>query len=82
MRRQSALHSLTVCFKTYDFPGSQNTYFYALDRNGKAAGYYEDNNGLSHGIVLENGKLREYKFPDAVQTFIYGISDTTGSPDG
>ena len=69
-------------FKTYDFPGSQNTYFYALDRNGKAAGYYEDNNGLSHGIVLENGKLREYKFPDAVQTFIYGISDTTGALTG
>ena len=26
-------------FKTYDFPGSQNTYFYALGNNGQAAGH-------------------------------------------
>ena len=29
-------------FTTYDFPGSENTYFYALGNDGRAAGYYED----------------------------------------
>ena len=65
-------------FTTYDFPGSKNTYFYALGNNGQAAGHYEDSDGLYHGVVLEDGKLRQYDFPDAVETFIYGISDATG----
>ena len=69
-------------FTTYDFPGSRNTYFYALGNNGNAAGHYEDSNGLYHGIVLENGELRQYNFPDSVQTEIYGISDTTGALTG
>ena len=65
-------------FKTYDFPGSQNTYFYALGNNGVAAGHYEDSDGLHHGVVLKNGELRQYDFPGAVQTEIYGFSDATG----
>ena len=65
-------------FTTYDFPGSQNTYFYALGNNGLAAGHYEDSDGLYHGVILENGELRQYDFPDAVQTEIYGFSDATG----
>ena len=65
-------------FRTYEFPGSQNTYFYALGNNGIAAGHYEDSDGLHHGVVLENGELRQYDFPDAVQTEIYGFSDATG----
>ena len=69
-------------FTTYDFPGSQNTYFYALGNNGNAAGHYEDSEGLHHGVVLENGELRQYDFPDAVQTEIYGISDATGALTG
>ena len=69
-------------FTRYDFPGSQNTYFYALDNNGKVAGHYEDRDGLYHGVVLEDGELREYNFPDALQTFIYGISDATGALTG
>ena len=69
-------------FTTYSFPGSKNTYFYALSIDGTAAGYYEDSNGLSHGVVLENGELRQYVFPDAVETEIYGISDTTGALTG
>ena len=28
-------------FTTYDFPGSKNTYFYALNNDGRAAGHYE-----------------------------------------
>ncbi len=65
-------------FTTYDFPGSQNTYFYAFGNNGLAAGHYEDNDGLHHGIILENGELRQYDFPDAVETEIYGYSDSKG----
>ena len=65
-------------FTTYDFPSAQNTYFYALGNDGRAAGYYEDSDGLHHGIILEDGELRQYDFPDAVQTQIYGISDATG----
>ena len=69
-------------FTTYDFPGSQNTYFYALGNDGQAAGHYQDSNGLYHGIVLKNGELIEYNFPDAVETEIYGISDATGALTG
>ena len=65
-------------FMTYDFPGAQNTYFYALGNNGNAAGYYEDSEGKHHGIVLENGELRQQDFPGSVETEIYGISDATG----
>ena len=69
-------------FTTYDFPGSQNTYFYALGNNGQAAGHYEDSDGLFHGVVLENGELRQYDFPGSVETFLYGISDSTGALTG
>ena len=69
-------------FKTYDFPDSQNTYFYALGNNGNAAGHYEDSEGHYRGVVLENGELRGYDFPDSVETEIYGISDATGKLTG
>ena len=69
-------------FTTYHFPGAKNTFFYALDNNGQAAGHYEDSNGLHHGVILEDGELRQYDFPGAVQTFIHGISDTTGALTG
>ncbi len=69
-------------FITYDFPGAQNTYFYALGNDGRAAGYYEDSEGKHHGVILEDGELRQYDFPNAVQTEIYGISDATGALTG
>ena len=69
-------------FKTHDFPGSQGTYFYALGNNGTAAGHYEDSDGLYHGVILENGELRQYDFPGAVETEIYGFSDSTGALTG
>ena len=61
-------------FTTYDFPGSQKTHFYALGNNGQAAGHYQDSDGLYHGVILENGELRQYDFPDAVETFRYTVS--------
>ena len=69
-------------FTTHDFPGSQGTYFYALGNDGRAAGHYQDSDGLYHGVVLEDGELRQYDFPGAVQTEIYGISDATGALTG
>ncbi len=69
-------------FTTYDFPGSQNTYFYALGNNGSAAGHYQDSEGLYHGILLEDGELRQYDFPGAVETQIFGYSDATGALTG
>ena len=69
-------------FETHDFPGSLKTHFYALGNNGIAAGYYQDSDGLYHGVVLENGELRQYDFPGAVQTEIYGYSDSTGAMTG
>ena len=69
-------------FTTYDFPGSQNTYFYAFGNNGQAAGHYQDSDGLYHGVILENGELRQYDFPSAVETFIFGYSDATGALTG
>ena len=69
-------------FTTYEFPDAQNTYFFALGNNGNAAGHYEDSDGLFHGVVLENGEMRQYDFPGSVQTEIYGISDATGALTG
>ena len=69
-------------FTRYDFPGSVNTYFYALDNTGKAAGHYKDIDGVYHGVILEGGELRQYDFPGAAETHIYGISDETGALSG
>ena len=69
-------------YTTYDFPGAQNTYFYALGNNGVAAGHYEDSEGLFHGVILENGELRQFDFPDSTETEIYGFSDSTGALTG
>ena len=69
-------------FTTYDFPGSQGTYFYALGNNGVAAGHYKDSDGLYHGVILENSELRQYDFPGSVETEIYGYSDSTGALTG
>ena len=69
-------------FTTYAFPGAENTYFYALGNDGRAAGYYEDGEGLYHGVILKDGELRQYDFPGSVETEIYGISDETGALTG
>ena len=69
-------------FETYDFPDSQKTHFYALGNNGLAAGHYQDSDGLYHGVIVENGEMRQYHFPGAVQTEIYGYSDSTGAMTG
>ena len=69
-------------FTTYSFPDAENTYFYALANDGRAAGYYEDSDGLYHGVILKDGELQQYDFPGSVETEIYGISDETGALTG
>ena len=69
-------------FTTYDFPGAVNTYFYAFDNAGKAAGHYKGPDNLYHGVIMEDGALTQYDFPGAAQTFIYGLSDETGALSG
>ena len=69
-------------FTIYDFPDSVNTYFYALDNTGKAAGHYKDIDGLYHGVIMEDGELTQYDFPGAAETHIYGLSDETGALSG
>ena len=69
-------------FTTYDFPDSLNTYFYALDNAGKAAGHYKGIDGLYHGVIMEDGELTQYDFPGAAETHIYGLSDETGALSG
>ena len=69
-------------FTTYDFPDSLNTYFYALDNAGRAAGHYKGTDELYHGVIMEDGELTQYDFPGATQTFIYGMSDETGALSG
>ncbi len=80
--RDVAFTLIDGVFETYDFPDSQGTYFYALGNNGLAAGHYQDSDGLYHGVILENGEMRQYDFPGAVQTEIYGYSDSTGAMTG
>ena len=81
-KKEIAFTLIDGVFTTYDFPGAQNTYFYALGNNGNAAGYYEDSDGKHHGVILENDELRRFDFEDAVETEIYGISDATGALTG
>ena len=70
-------------FMTYDFPGAQETRFYALGNNGQAAGYYVDSEGRHRGVVLTiEGELQPYDFPGSVETEIFGISDSTGNLTG
>ena len=80
--KEVAFTLIDGAFIKHDFPGSQKTHFYALGNNGLAAGYYQDSDGLYHGVVLENGELRQYDFPGAVQTEIYGYSDSSGAMTG
>ena len=81
-QKEVAFTLIDGMFKTYDVPGSQNTYFFALGNDGTAAGYYEDSEGRHSGIILQDGALQAYNFPNAVETEIYGISDATGALTG
>ena len=60
-------------FTTYDVPDSGQTVFYGLNNAGQAAGFYEDQNEITHGIILQDGELKVWNFPGALNTQIFGI---------
>ena len=62
-------------FTTYDVPGSERTVFYGLNNAGQAAGFYVDQDGTYHGIILQDGELIEFNFPGAADTQPYGIGE-------
>ena len=62
-------------FTTYDVPDSQRTVFFGLNNLGQAGGFYVDQDGTYHGIILQDGELIEYNFPGAVDTQPYGIGE-------
>ena len=41
-------------FSTYDFPDSERTVFFGLNNVGQAAGFYVDQDGAYHGIILQD----------------------------
>ena len=63
MKKDIGFTLINGVFETYDFPGSQGTYFYALGNDGTAAGHYQDSDGLYHGVILENGRAAAIRFP-------------------
>ena len=62
-------------FTTYDVPNSERTVFFGLNNAGQAAGFYVDQDGRYHGIILQDGELTAFNFPGAVDTQPYGIGE-------
>ena len=63
-------------FTTYDVPESTQTVFYGFNNSGQAVGFYNDQNEISHGVILQNGELNVFNFPGAAQTQPFGITET------
>jgi len=63
-------------FTTYDVPESTQTVFYGFNNSGQAVGFYNDQNEMSHGVILQNGELEVFDFPAAAQTQPFGITES------
>ena len=63
-------------FTTYDVPDSIQTVFYGFNNSGQAVGFYNDQNDMSHGVILQNGELEVFDFPAAAQTQPFGITES------
>lgn len=63
-------------FSTYDVPGSLAFGFYGLNNAGKAVGFYQDANQVSHGVIVQHGELTQFDFPGAAETEIFGVSES------
>ena len=61
---------------TYDVPGSLTFGFYGLNNAGRAVGFYQDSNEVSHGVIVQDGELTQFDFPGAAETEIFGISES------
>ena len=61
---------------TYDVPDSLNFGFYGLNNAGRAVGFYQDANEVSHGVIVQDGELTQFNFPGAAETEIFGVSES------
>ena len=61
---------------TYDIPDSLTFGFYGLNNAGQAVGFYQDENEVSHGVIVQEGELTSFDFPGAAETEIFGISES------
>ena len=61
---------------TYTVPDSLTFGFYGLNNAGKAVGFYQDVNEISHGVIVQEGELTQFDFPGAAETEIFGVSES------
>ena len=61
---------------TYNIPNSLTFGFYGLNNAAQAVGFYQDENEVSHGVIVQDGKLTSFDFPGAAETEIFGISES------
>ena len=60
-------------FKIIDFPGANLTAAFSINDNGIVVGYYQMN-AIVIGFALKNGKFLSFSYPNAVETFVYGVN--------
>ena len=63
-------------FSTYNVPDSLTFGFYGLNNAGQAVGFYQDENEVSHGVIVQDGELTSFDFPGAAETEIFGVSES------
>ena len=61
---------------TYTIPDSLTFGFYGLNNAGQAVGFYQDENEVSHGVIVQEGELTQFDFPGAAETEIFGVSES------
>ena len=61
---------------TYGVADSLTFGLYGLNNAGTAVGFYQDANEISHGVIVQHGKLTEFAFPGAAETEIFGVSES------
>ena len=61
---------------TYGVPNSLTFGFYGLNNAGQTVGFYQDANGISHGVIVKAGELTQFDFPGAAETEIFGVSES------
>ena len=63
-------------YSTYDVPNSRTFGFYGLNNSDLTVGFYQDADEVSHGVIVQHGELKEFNFPGAAETEIFGVSES------
>lgn len=67
---------LTFKFKTIRVPKAQQTSIYGINNSGAMVGYYVNQKGVIHGLLLENGKVHNIDDPkSAYGTEPFNLND-------